>query len=431
MVTMPARCSALKHHDYLQIQRQWLQMAYRRGRKHPYETTRMRQLPPRAKQTASQHATAPTHVPSKEVLLPKTRWDEMLDTFDLTKKREMTPGQLPNSGRPCTVVAPHGQPSHSTSSQRSEPLIATQGQPSNSATPRRSKSPVPSQGQPSTNASPAVSKPNPGNVSSPYHPPPDAHPQRTQADIKTQHLQTKWEWFRHGAVLLPPQGKGAQVDAVIVVEGMMDARVVGNAVCAPVLVVKGAKIGMADDHPTAQFIRKVAGLAQCIIITDCDGAGYSLRQLIVRLSGPSARHVFLPVAATVSTQSSKQHGVGNIGIQNASVSCVADAIAQCRDYTPWLPSQEGAFSSEDLLKQGLWNAIDTAVEDAAKNKLRRAVVCNYLGLPSLSGKRLLSALNCYCFSANEVPLPPTLPVLPSALCFQLCFWGVCFVPPLP
>lgn len=204
-------------------------------------------------------------------------------------------------------------------------------------------------------------------------------------------------------VLAPPSRDSSlpQVcdgEAVVMVEGVNDAHVVRRAVNAPVLIIGGTNSaktsgGMARMQQVAQAVPRI------VVLADPDAEGTRFRNWVVQHLGEERLlHAFLPLSRAVLSHKSKNHQLGNPGIEHAYARDVAKAVSLATARVPG----RSEFCREDLEEWEMVNGWDgAAIQHAA---LRREILCNALGVGKMDGGKLLKTLNVYGFSHEQVCL---------------------------
>ena len=195
---------------------------------------------------------------------------------------------------------------------------------------------------------------------------------------------------------LPQVCKG---DAVVMVEGVNDARVVRRAVNAPVLIAGGTNSaksagGFARMKQVSQAVPTI------VVLADPDAEGTRFRNWAVQQLGRERlQHAFLPVSRAVLCTKTKFHKLGNPGIEHAYARDVAKALSLASTQEPG----RSEFCREDLEEWEMLNGWDgVQVQHAA---LRREILCNALGVGKMDGGKLVKVLNTYGFSHEQVRHP--------------------------
>jgi len=168
-----------------------------------------------------------------------------------------------------------------------------------------------------------------------------------------------------------------RVKEIIVVEGKDDMSAIKRAVEAEVIITNG--FALTDE--TLRRIKVAQERQGVIIFTDPDYAGEKIRHRISR-EIPGCKHAFLcKEQATLND---------NIGIENASVQAIRDALNRVRVETP---RHSPEFSFSDLTAAGLVGK--------ANANFRRGVIGMYLGIGYTNGKQFLNRLNNYGITREE------------------------------
>lgn len=122
-----------------------------------------------------------------------------------------------------------------------------------------------------------------------------------------------------------------QVKEVVVVEGIHDRDRVLRAANADVVVTGGSHIG----RDVFAVLQRVADSRGIIILTDPDHAGEQIRRQLAQRF-PTAKHAYIAREAALS------EGDGDIGVENASIGEIAEALEKVRsvwnqpgEVVPW------------------------------------------------------------------------------------------------
>jgi ribonuclease M5 len=178
------------------------------------------------------------------------------------------------------------------------------------------------------------------------------------------------------------------IKEIIVVEGKDDTVAIKRAVEAETIETGGSAIN-------AEIIRRIR-LAQerrgVIVFTDPDHAGERIRKIIAR-EVPGAKHAFLTQQAATSK--------GDIGVENASVEAIREALANVRTDQP---AGESQIAWDNLLEAGLIVHPQAAA--------RRLAVGNQLGIGYCNGKQFYN--RCRAFQITREEFEAALQVLERA-----------------
>lgn len=164
------------------------------------------------------------------------------------------------------------------------------------------------------------------------------------------------------------------IKEVIVVEGKDDIAAVKRVCTAEVIITNGLGITKA----TLERIRVAKERRGVIVLTDPDYPGDKIRSIIDR-AVPGCKHAYL------------EPGQEPVGVEHASPEEILKALKGAR--ISQIPSQK-IFSVSDLYNWGLLGSPDAGT--------RRNLLSRYLGLGQANGKQLLSRLNSYGISREEV-----------------------------
>eukprot|EP01023_Acetabularia_acetabulum_P017877 TRINITY_DN18997_c0_g4_i2.p1 TRINITY_DN18997_c0_g4~~TRINITY_DN18997_c0_g4_i2.p1 ORF type:complete len:399 (-),score=21.37 TRINITY_DN18997_c0_g4_i2:191-1231(-) len=216
---------------------------------------------------------------------------------------------------------------------------------------------------------------------------------KTKADTLTKDLQVKRDKFpeRRMAFLAAPNLKRGipAIDGIVVVEGMADFAAVYNAVCSPIFVFGGAGKNEQFGDRLARVQQRCKNL---IVLTDADLKGRQLRNYLDERLGPLS-HAFIPIKHSINTTPTKNHEIGNVGVEHASVEVIQQAIQKSQ-----LSDPKRKFFTRQNLEE--WNLLGKQSGD--EGAFRRAIFCNVLGIGNSNGKQLLRQLNQYGFQLQQV-----------------------------
>ncbi len=110
-----------------------------------------------------------------------------------------------------------------------------------------------------------------------------------------------------------------QIREVVVVEGIHDRDRVLRATNADVVVTGGSHIGRG----VFDALQRVAAGRGIIVLTDPDHAGEQIRRQIARRF-PAAKHAYISRVAALN------QGDGDIGVENASIAEIVEALEKVR-----------------------------------------------------------------------------------------------------
>lgn len=167
------------------------------------------------------------------------------------------------------------------------------------------------------------------------------------------------------------------IKEVIVVEGKDDITAVKRALDAEIITTGGFGFpkGVMERIKEAQRRRGV------IIFTDPDFAGEKIRKKIAN-EVKGCKHAFLPREEAIKGD--------NIGIENASVESIIEALAKVRTETN---EKREEFTKSDLIKNGL-------IGDTQSSHIRDELG-KILGIGYGNAKQFLNRLNNYGVTREE------------------------------
>ncbi|WP_281883860.1 ribonuclease M5 [Paenibacillus sp. YYML68] len=167
------------------------------------------------------------------------------------------------------------------------------------------------------------------------------------------------------------------IKELIVVEGKDDTTAIKRAVEADTIETGGSAINDA----VIRRIRLAQERRGVIVFTDPDHAGERIRKIIAK-AVPGVKHAFL----TQSEATSK----GDIGVENASVESIREALSKVRTDTQ---ASESLIEWEDLMDAGL------IVHPQAAS--RRLLVGNKLGIGYCNGKQFYNRCRMFQITREE------------------------------
>lgn len=161
---------------------------------------------------------------------------------------------------------------------------------------------------------------------------------------------------------------------VIVVEGKQDIVAVKKALDADCIATHGFNLA----PETLNLIDKAYKKRGIVILTDPDSAGERIRRFLTKRF-PEAKHAYVPRA--------KATAHGDIGIEQASIEAITDALAklQCSQM-----EVKVEFTLQDLIEAGLTGRPDSAE--------RRGILGEVLGIGYANAKTFVQRLNHYSVS---------------------------------
>ncbi|NOU98332.1 ribonuclease M5 [Paenibacillus sp. LMG 31456] len=167
------------------------------------------------------------------------------------------------------------------------------------------------------------------------------------------------------------------IKEIIVVEGKDDTTAIKRAVEAETIETGGSAINK-DIIKRIKLAQQRRGV---IVLTDPDHAGERIRKIITA-QVPGCKHAFITQEAATSK--------GDIGVENASVETIREALANLRtDYE----SVESDITLEDLVAAGM------IVHPQAAS--RRLAVGKILGIGYCNGKQFYNRCRMFQITRDE------------------------------
>ncbi|XOK61389.1 ribonuclease M5 [Paenibacillus elgii] len=167
------------------------------------------------------------------------------------------------------------------------------------------------------------------------------------------------------------------IKEIIVVEGKDDTVAIKRAVEAETIETGGSAI----NKDVLKRIRLAQERRGVIVFTDPDHAGERIRKIIAK-EIPGCKHAFLTQEAATSR--------GDIGVENASVEAIREALANVRTDGK---RGESAIAWEDLIEAGL-----IVHPEAASRRLEMG---KWLGIGYCNGKQFYNRCRMFQISREE------------------------------
>lgn len=168
------------------------------------------------------------------------------------------------------------------------------------------------------------------------------------------------------------------IKEIIVVEGKSDISKVKKAVDAQVLSTSG--LGL--NEKILNTIKKASENRGIIILTDPDYPGKKIRNMLSQ-EIKNCKHAFIP--------RDKANKNGNIGVENASVEQIREALKNARAE---IIDERNEFTNSDMLYYGL-----IGNDNASK---RRGKIGDIIGIGYCSAKQFLKRLNSFSIKREEL-----------------------------
>jgi ribonuclease M5 len=168
------------------------------------------------------------------------------------------------------------------------------------------------------------------------------------------------------------------IKEIIVVEGTSDISAVKRAVDAEVISTSG--LGINDR--IINIIKKASKNRGIIILTDPDYPGKKIRN-ILSTEIKNCKHAFIP--------RDKANKNGNIGVENASVEDIREALENARAE---ITDDRNEFVSNDMIYYGL-----VGNDNASKIRGR---IGDEIGIGYCSAKQFLKRLNTFGITREEL-----------------------------
>jgi ribonuclease M5 len=167
-----------------------------------------------------------------------------------------------------------------------------------------------------------------------------------------------------------------RIDEVIVVEGKHDVDKLKAVVDADFIITNGSEIS----KQTLDMISEISKRREIIIFTDPDFQGERIRKIIAEIV-PHAKHAFI--------EKSKAQGKRNLGVENASVEDLREALGNLK-----IGKVNTLLTWKEFLSLGI---------TTDKNpKLIRNELSKRLHLGIVNNKQLYKRLNMFGYTKNEI-----------------------------
>ena len=177
-----------------------------------------------------------------------------------------------------------------------------------------------------------------------------------------------------------------KIREAIVVEGRYDKNTLSQIVDAPILETAG--FGIFKDKKQMALLRQVAEKRGLIIFTDCDGAGFVIRNHIKSaIPGKYLKHAYTPDILGKERRKAAPGKEGKLGVEGMTKDIILEAL---RKAGATIEGEEGA-SSHQITKQDL---MELGLSGGADASAKRLALLKKLNLPEhMSANAMLQALN--------------------------------------
>ncbi len=177
-----------------------------------------------------------------------------------------------------------------------------------------------------------------------------------------------------------------KIREAIVVEGRYDKNTLSQIVDAPILETAG--FGIFKDKKQMALLRQVAEKRGLIVFTDCDGAGFVIRNHIKSaIPGKYLKHAYTPDILGKERRKAAPGKEGKLGVEGMTKDIILEAL---RKAGATIEGEEGA-SSHQITKQDL---MELGLSGGADASAKRLALLKKLNLPEhMSANAMLQALN--------------------------------------
>jgi ribonuclease M5 len=173
-----------------------------------------------------------------------------------------------------------------------------------------------------------------------------------------------------------------QIRELVVVEGRYDKIALSNIIDATILTTDGFSIFHKGEK--REYLRKLGAERGVILLTDSDGGGKQIRAFLTGLFPPaSVKHLYIPQIAGKEGRKKQRSKQGLLGVEGMSADTLRELFAPFATDAP--VQHLTPVTKTDLYVWGLLGG------DGSSEK--RARLCQYLGLPSLTSNALAQGLS--------------------------------------
>jgi len=171
-------------------------------------------------------------------------------------------------------------------------------------------------------------------------------------------------------------GENMRINEVVVVEGKHDVDKLKEVVQADFIITNGSEIS----QETLNMIKEISKRREILIFTDPDFQGERIRKIVSEIV-PEAKHAFI--------EKSKAQGKRNLGVENASVEDLREALKNVKQ----------GITTESIT----WNEFLKLELTTHKNaKLIRNELSKKLNLGIVNNKQLFKRLNMFGYQKVDV-----------------------------
>jgi ribonuclease M5 len=176
-----------------------------------------------------------------------------------------------------------------------------------------------------------------------------------------------------------------KISRPIIVEGKYDRLKILSVAEATVITTDG--FGIFSKSEKAEFLRRLAEKNGVIVITDCDGAGFIIRNHLKNII-PSGKiiHIYTPEIAGKEKRKKQASKAGFLGLEGMSREWLTEALAPFADGAENVSARKTELTKADFYELGL--------SGGGQSAKKRELLAKELGLPSIiSCNGLLYAVN--------------------------------------
>ena len=175
------------------------------------------------------------------------------------------------------------------------------------------------------------------------------------------------------------------LDRPVIVEGKYDKHKLSSVLDATIITTNG--FGIFNDREKRALIRRLAAKNGIFVLTDADGAGLVIRNLL-RGCVPSDKitHLYIPAVPGKERRKAKASKEGLLGVEGIDEETLASLFAPFANADDVVCGKVGNIKKTDFYEAGLSGGEGSAA--------RRQALCKKLSLPTnMSANALLEAVN--------------------------------------